>query len=459
MRFRSAQGRGALLATVLGSGVAFLDGSVVNVALPTLDRELHAGLAGLQWAVDAYLLTLASLLLIGGALGDRFGRRKVFVVGLGWFALASAVCGAAPSIELFCAARAVQGMGAALLVPGSLALLRSAFHPDDQGQAIGAWSGLSGVTTAVGPVLGGWLISAYSWRWIFLINLPLAALAVWAAQRFVPEEKPPSVPSPVDLPGAATGALGLAGVTFCLIEGPTIGWAAPAVLVAGAAGLGLLALFFVLEARGASPMLPLQLFRVRAFAGTNATTLCVYFGLGGAMFLLLLQLQRVAGYSPLTSGAALVPITLLLLALSSRVGALSSRTGPRLWLTFGPFGVATGLCLLSGAKGQASYVWSVLPGVLVMGLGLAATVAPLTSAVLSSVEARFAGVASGVNNLVARLAGLLAVALLPGVARLSTARSAEALSQGFSRAMLYSAGFCVVGGVIAFATLRQANDT
>ena len=449
VRLRSARGRGVLLATVLGSGVAFLDGTIVNVALPVLGRELHADMAGLQWTVDAYLLTLTALLLLGGSLGDALGRRKVFVAGLAWFAIASAACGFAPSIGALVAARAVQGAGAALLVPGSLAVLRSSFAEDDQGQAVGAWAGLSGVTTALGPLLGGWLITAWSWRVVFFLNLPLAAAAAVVGLRCIPESRA-SGPLRIDVPGAAAATLGLGGCVYALIEAPARG---PGVAAAATLGAACLAAFVWIEARSPQPMLPLDLFRSRQFSGANAVTLAVYFALGGATFLLIIHLQSVLGYSPLAAGAALTPITLLLLVLSPPAGKLASRLGYRAPMTVGPLIAAAGVALLAGLGRGSSYVSGVLPAMAVLGLGLAATVAPLTTAVLAGAETRHAGVAAAVNTAISRLAGLLAVALLPLLAGIS-AMDAGSLAAGFPRAMCICAGVCAAGGLCALATLR-----
>jgi EmrB/QacA subfamily drug resistance transporter len=450
LQLHSAQGRGLLLATVLGSGVAFLDTTVVNVALPTLGRELHAGMAGLQWTIDAYLLTLSALLLVGGSLGDLFGRRRIFVLGLAWFAAASAACGFAASTAWLIAARAVQGAGAALLVPGSLAILRESFDERQQGQAIGAWAGLSGVTTAVGPLVGGWLISAWTWRAVFFLNLPLAAAAIWAAVRCVPESRG-ARSTRVDVTGAICATLGLAGVVYALIEAHA---ARTATSAAAVAGVVFLVAFLWIEARRADPMLPLVLFRSRQFSGANAVTLAVYFALGGATFLLVLHLQRVLEYSPLAAGAALTPITLLLLLLSPPAGKLASRIGYRLPMTIGPIATGAGLALLSGIARGSSYVAAVLPGIAVLGVGLAATVAPLTTAVVAGAEERHAGIAAAVNNAVARIAGLLAVALLPLLAGLA-ATDPESLAAGFPRAMWICAAVCAAGGLVALATLRR----
>jgi EmrB/QacA subfamily drug resistance transporter len=457
LRVRSPAGRGALFAVVLGSGVAFLDQTVVNVALPAMDRSLGMGLAGLQWTVDAYLLTLSALLLVGGSLGDRHGRRRVFRVGLVWFAAASAACGLAPSGALLVAARALQGVGAAMLVPGSLALLRGSFLEDDQPQAVGVWAGFSGVTAAAGPLLGGWLVQAVSWRAVFLINLPLVALALWATGRWLPESRDDQAPPRSDAAGAVAATAGLGGLVFALIEGAQVGWRHPMVLMAWAVGAVGAVTFLAVEARTPHPMLPLALFRARRFAGANLTTLAVYFALGGALFLLVLELQTVLGYSPLAAGASLTPITVLLLLLSPPAGRLAKRIGPRAPMTVGPLVAAVGLAMLSRAGGGGGYFRDVLPGVLVLGLGLGATVAPLTSAALEAVEPRHAGIASGVNNAVARVAGLLAVALLPLAGRLLA--SAPAMNAAaFTAALRVAAVACALGGAIAFVTMGRRRE-
>jgi EmrB/QacA subfamily drug resistance transporter len=455
VRLATLEGKGVVLAAVLGSGMAFLDGTAVNVALPALQRELGAGLAGLQWTVDAYLLTLSAFLLLGGSLGDLFGQRRIFVVGVVWFALASAACGFMSSTLWLTLARAVQGIGAAVLVPGSLALLRTSISEEDQGAAIGVWAGLSGVTTAIGPLLGGWLVQSVSWRAIFFLNLPLGAAAIWTALRFLP-------PTPgregvrLDVAGATAAAVGIGGVTFALIEGPARGWSWPALLAAGLGVAALLA-FIPLERRPLA-MLPLSLFRSRTFTAANLTTLTVYAGLGCAMFLLAITLQQAAGYSPLAAGAALLPVTVLLLVLSPSAGRLSQRFGARLPLSIGPVVVGLGLLLFLRVQANGSYLSDVLPGAMVFALGLALTVAPLTGAVLSAVDASYAGIASGVNNTVARLAGLLGVAALPwaaGLAGLGTSLGPEALVTGFHRAMVLCAGLAVAGGAVAAWGIRR----
>jgi len=449
----TARGRWVLLAAVLGSGIALLDATVVNIALPTLGRELGADFADLQWTVNAYVLTLAALILLGGSLGDRFGRRRVFVVGAVWFGVASLLCGLAPDVEALIAARALQGIGAALLTPGSLALLQASFTPDDRARAVGAWSGLGGIAAAVGPFVGGLLVEV-SWRLVFLINLPLCAVVVVVALRHVPESRDPAAPPGVDVLGAALGALGLAGVTYALVAAGERG-ASAAVLVTGTAGALALVAFVVVERRARHPMMPVEVFASRQFTAANLVTFAVYAALGGVFFLLVVHLQVVAGFSPLAAGTALLPVTASMLLLSSKAGALAGRIGPRLPMTVGPLLCAVGTLLMRRIGADASYVTDVLPAVLVFGLGLSATVAPLTVTVLAAAPLRHVGVASGVNNAVARTAGLLAVAVLPLVAGLTGADVPTAFERGFDTAMLLSAGLLVAGGVVAAVAISD----
>jgi EmrB/QacA subfamily drug resistance transporter len=437
------EARWVLLATVLGSGVAFLDGTVVNVALPVIAEDLDASLGDLQWVLNAYLVTLSALVLLGGSLGDRYGRKRVFLIGLGVFTAASVACGLAPGVAVLVAARAVQGVGAALLVPGSLAIIAASFHPDDEARAVGAWSGLGGIAVALGPFVGGWLIDSVSWRLAFFVNLPMAA-AVVVASRHVPETNAEES-EPLDIGGALLASLGLALATYGLIERSAV--------VGAAGGLALVA-FLAVEARHATPMLPLAIFRSRQFSGANGTTLAVYAALSGAFFLLVLQLQVVLGYSALEAGSALLPVTVLMLVLSSRAGALAQRIGPRLPMTLGPVGVAAGLVLWSGVDDGSRYATGVLPGAVVFGLGLSLTVAPLTATIMAAADRAHLGVASGVNNAVARLAGLLAVATLPALVGLDTSGSARSLDDGVDQALLISAGLALAGGLVALATVR-----
>jgi len=347
LRYSSRTGRWVLAATVLGSGIAALDATVVGIALPAIGRDFHATVASMQWVIDGYTLPLAGLLLLGGALGDVHGRRKVFVIGTVWFALASLACGLAPNADFLIAARALQGVGAALLTPGSLAILQASFAPDDRSKAIGAWSGLGGVATAIGPFLGGWLIGAVSWRLVFFINLPVAAAVVVIAARHVPESRAPGPRQPLDAAGAATISLALAGLTYGLIAASADGWASPTVLTSLLAGAALLAAFCVVELRSSHPMLPLTIFRTRQFSAANAVTFVVYGALGGALFLVPVVLQVVSGYSALAAGTAMLPLTAIMLALSARSAALSARIGPRLQMTVGPIVIGVGMVLFT----------------------------------------------------------------------------------------------------------------
>ncbi len=418
IRIAQPSGRWVLLATVLGSSMAMLDATVVNVALPTIGRDLGASLGGLQWTISAYTLTLAGLILLGGALGDRLGRRRVFAVGVVWFALASALCGLAPNIGVLIGARALQGVGGALLAPGSLAIIQATFVPEDRPRAVGAWSGLGGVAGAVGPFLGGWIVLAAGWRWVFLLNLPLAAAVLAVALRHVPESSDPSAHGRFDIRGAVLAALALTGITYALIEASGQG-AMGGVVFAAVVGLAAAVAFVVAERRRerhaerVPPMLPLDVFASRQFTVVNLVTFIIYGAFGGILFLLVLQLQVVSGFSPLTAGTALLPLTVLMLLLSERAGALAQRTGPRWPMTVGAALCAAGTLLMTRIGAHASYLADVLPGVCVFGLGLSLVVAPLTATVLASADVRHAGVASGVNNAVARAAGLLAVAGLP----------------------------------------------
>jgi EmrB/QacA subfamily drug resistance transporter len=452
--FASPQGRWLLLASILGSGLAGIDATVVNVALPAIGRSFDASFTTLQWTVTAYSFTLASFILLGGGLGDRLGRRRVFVVGVVWFALSSLLCGIAPTADVLVGSRALQGVGAALLTPGSLAMLQASFVPEDRARAIGTWSGLGGVATAVGPFLGGWLVDVASWRWVFLINLPLAALVVWIAARRVPESRDVNAVHGLDLWGAALGAVALGGISFGLNEAGSGGALA---LPAGLLGVLAAAAFVVVERRAAHPMLPPQVFRSAQFTAANAVTFVAYAAIGVAFFLLVIQLQVVAGYGPVAAGTSLLPITVVMLALSSRSGALASRIGPRLQMTVGPFVCAAGFLLLLRVGRDTSYLLEVVPAVVVIGLGLATMVAPLTATALAAAPDEHAGLASGVNNAVARTGGLVAVAGVPALVGLDGRVYADpaAFDHGFAMALWVCAGLMAVGGVLAGLGIRN----
>jgi EmrB/QacA subfamily drug resistance transporter len=453
----TAQARWVLAATVLGSGIASLDATVVGVALPTIGRDLRTGVASLQWLVTAYTLTLAAFLLLGGALGDRLGRRRIFSIGVVWFAVASAACAAAPTAGSLIAARAVQGVGAALLTPGSLAILQASFRSEDRARAIGAWSGLGGLANAAGPLVGGELIAVSSWRWVFLINVPIAAVTLALTSRHVPESRDESATGRLDVGGAVLAVCALTGLIYGLIEGPTRGWTDPVVVIMLGAAVAAGGAFVVLERRVGSPMLPLGIFASRQFNAANATTFVVYAALSGALFLLPTELQVAGGYSPAASGLALLPVTAIMLFGSAPSGRLSARIGPRLQMGAGPLIVAAGLALLSRAATDASYATGVLPGVVVFGVGLACTVAPLTATAMGAAPPGHSGIASAVNNDVARAGGLIAVAVLPPLAGItgSTYLHARALSAGFRTAVLVAAGVCAAGGVLAALTIRN----
>ncbi|MCM0673755.1 MFS transporter [Micromonospora phytophila] len=461
LRMGTNAGRGTLFAAVLASGIVFMDSTVVNVALPRLGEDLGATVPGLQWTVNGYLLMLAAFVLLGGALGDRFGRRRIFLLGVVWFTAASLLCGLAQDTTQLVAARFLQGAGGALLTPGSLAVLQASFHPDDRGRAIGAWAGLSGVSTALGPFIGGWLIDAFSWRWIFFINLPVAVLVMLDALRWVPEsrdeaasrtEGPGHRRRRFDVAGALLGAVALAGLTYALIDAPARGVDSAPVLVAALVGVVAAVLFVLVEhRRGDSAMLPTGLFGSRLFSVLNLFTVLVYAALGGFTFFLAVYLQNVVGWSALLTGIALLPMTVLLLAGSARAGALSAKIGPRLPLAVGPVIAAAGLLLLREVGQGASYWRDVLPGVLLFGAGLTLVVAPLTASVLAAVSDRFAGVASGFNNAASRAGGLLAVAALPLLVGLSGTGYAQRdeLTSAYRGAMLWCAGLLLAGAALA----------
>ena len=412
---RSRQQRLTLIATILGSTVVFLDSTVVNVALPSISDNLDAGLAGQQWVVEAYMLTMVSLLLVGGSLGDQFGRRRMFVAGLVAFGATSALCAISPSVEFLIGARALQGIAGALLVPGSLAIVAATFEGAERGRAVGTWTAWTGIATVIGPAGGGALIGLLSWRAIFWVNLPLIAATVALTLRAVQESRDPDAFHGIDWVGIGLSAAGLGGPVFALIEQPTHGWSDPLVWIQLIGGVACFALFLFYETRARNPMLDLGLFRIRNFSVANLTTLATYAGLIGGLFFVGLYLQQVADYTPLQAGLATTPISLLLFFLSPRFGRFASGTGPRLPMTAGPIVGGLGLLLMLRVGTDADYATEVLPAILVFGLGLAATVAPLTATVLDSVAERRVGIASGVNNGVSRVAGLLAIAVLGAV--------------------------------------------
>jgi EmrB/QacA subfamily drug resistance transporter len=460
LAYASRQGRWVLLATVLGSGLAQLDGTVVNVALPRIGTDLHAGLTSLQWTLNAYTLALSGLLLLGGSLGDRLGRRRIYVIGVVWFTVASVLCGAAPNATVLVLVRALQGVGAALLTPGSLAILQSVYRKEDRATAVGAWSGLGGVATALGPVIGGVLVGVAPWGWrlVFLINVPLAVVVVVTSQKFIPETRDEEATGRLDWVGAVLASVGLAALVFGLTEGPAERW--PAYTVAAVVlGAVVLAGFVLFEHRHPDPLLPLGLFGVHQFTAANLVTFAVYAALSGGLFLLPVELQLVSGFSPVAAGSALLPLTVVMLALSARGGALAQRIGPRWPMTVGPIVAGAGIALFARLDAHSTYLGGVLPAVLVFALGLSATVAPLTSSVLAAAPDHLTGVASAVNNDVARIAGLLAVAVLPSIAGITPQAYADPalLSIGFHRAVLIAGALCALGGVLAFFTISDAG--
>lgn len=450
LRLASAPGRWLLAAMVLGSGMAFLDGSVVSLALPAIDRDLEAGVSGLQWTVNGYTLSLAALILVAGSLGDRLGRRRVFLVGVVWFGAASLLCAVSQNIEMLVAARVLQGVGGALLTPGSLAIISASIHPDDRGKAIGTWSGLAGVTTAIGPLVGGYLVDAVGWRAVFWINLPLVVAIVIITLRHVPESK--GAQERLDLEGAVLTVLALTGLTYGLVAEQWI----PAV-----AGVVVLVAFVVHQLRSPHALVPMTLFADRVFSAANICTFAIYAALSGSMFLLVLQLQYVAGYGPLEAGLATLPMTVLMLLFSSKAGAWGDRVGPRLPMTVGPLVCALGLLLYLRIGEGASFVLDVLPGALVFGTGLTLLVAPLTTAVLAAVPADQTGIASGVNNAVSRTAGLLAVAAIPPLAGIAGAKFADpaVFDPGFRSGTLMCVGLLVVAAATAAFLLRPHDLT
>ncbi len=453
----SRTGRWIIAVTVAGSSMAFLDSTVLSIALPDIGRDLGADTSSLQWVTTGYLLSLVAFILVGGALGDTYGRRRIFEIGVVVFCASSVLCAVAPDTFLLIAARVVQGGGAALLTPGSLAIVQASIAPGDRARAIGAWSGLTGVASAIGPLVGGVLIAAVSWRAIFLLNLPIGVFTFVAGRRHVPETSDPAAVPGIDVLGAVLVAVGLAGVTFWLTGGVGDGAGGP---VVGAVGVVALVAFLVVESHVRAPMLPLGLFRSRQFSAGNAVTFLVYAATGGFFFLFASFLQISLGYSPVEAGAASLPVTVLMLALSARSGALSERIGVRLPLTVGPVVVGVGLLLLSRVTPGDRYLTHVLPGVVVVALGLVILVAPITATVLAAAGEEHAGVGSGINNAVARMGGLLSVAVLPGLTGLTGDEFyvPSAMTDGFSSSMVICAVLAVSGGVLASITIRDRRE-
>ena len=448
LRVNDRRGRLVLVTTVLGSGVALLDSTIVNVALPTIGRDLGADLVGLQWVISAYALTLAALILLGGSLGDRFGRRRTFILGVAGFGITSLLSALSPNIQALVAARAVQGVAAALLTPGSLAILQSSFHPADRMRAIGTWTGALSIAAASGPLVGGWLIG-YDWRWAFWVNVPLCVVVIVMAIRYVPESRNPAASKAIDISGVVFGALGLAGVTYALTAWPTLGLNGVTV-VTGAGGALSLAAFVLTEQHSRHAMMPTSLFASRTFSVINSVTFAVYAALSGALVFLVLFLQVVAGWTALEAGTATLPLSVVMLLLASRFGTLATRIGARPLMISGPLIAATGFVLLSLSPSDPSYALNVLPGVALLGLGLAMTVAPLTGTVLGAAPDELAGTASGVNNAVARTAGLVAVAALPAIVGLSGNDYADAasLAPAYRTALLICAAAMAAGAAL-----------
>lgn len=432
-----------LIATILGSGVVFLDGTIVNLALPKISTGLGADFSDLQWIADGYLLSLSALILLGGSLGDIFGRKRLYLIGLVGFGLASLLCGLSPNTGFLIAFRILQGVFGALLVPGGLAIINTNFAKEDRGAAIGKWSAWSGILAAIGPLAGGYIIDAASWRWIFFINVPLIVICGLLAAKSI-EESQDKRTRRLDVKGALLAAFGLSGITYGLIEGPVINWQSKAV-VPLALGVIVAAVFIWYESRAKDPMVNLSLFKSRNFSGSNLMTFAMYGALAGFMFSLVIYMQTKLGYSAIKAGASLLPVSLMLLFFSSRVGALSSKIGPRYFLTAGPIIASAGMFLLINYKPGDSYWLFLLPRVMLFSIGLVLLVAPLTTTVMTSVEDSSSGIASGINNAVSRIAGLVVIAVL----------GLFGAGQVYEFGMALSAGLALVGGVISYLMIRN----
>jgi EmrB/QacA subfamily drug resistance transporter len=442
-----ARGRWVVAATIAASGMALLDGTIVNIALPAIDDDLDAGTVGLTWTVNAYTLTLSALILLGGSLGDRLGRRRIFVIGVIWFAIASLLCGIAPSIGLLVAARGLQGIGGALLTPGSLAILQASFRPEDRSRAIGIWSGFGATAAVIGPLLGGWLLDVANWRWVFLVNLPVAGIVLLLA-RHIPETKDAEAPRRSDVVGVLLAVAGLGALTY----GLTV--ASLPLTLAGTVGV---IAFVVHQSRTATPMMPLDVFRSRTFSSTNLVTFLVYAALSGMVLWLVIALQVVAHQSPMRAGFALLPLTVCMMLLSPLAGAVSERIGPTVPMTVGPLIMAGSVAALTRVDTHTSYLTDVLAPTIVFGIGLATMVTPLTATALAAVPDHRAGIASGVNNAVARIGGLLAIAILPVVTAIGPDGfdDATTLRPAFVMAMWICAGLLAAGGLLSAAFVRR----
>ncbi|HEV8462384.1 MAG TPA: MFS transporter [Gaiellaceae bacterium] len=448
----AARNRLILIACILGSVIVFVDGSVVNVALPAIQDDLGGGLALQQWVVDAYLLTLGSLILVGGSLGDIFGPRRVFLLGIIGFGAASVLCAIAPDGNTLIVARALQGVAGAVLTPAGLAVITTTFRGEDRGAAIGAWTAWTGIAFVIGPLVGGWFVTHTSWRWVFLINVPVALVTSALVAYAVPRREPGNVRKRVDVVGAVLCALGLAGPVFALIEAPRRGWGSPVILVSLIGGILVFALFLLWESRTEQPMLPLRLFRLRNFSFANIETFAVYAGLSTLTFFLTLFIQQLAGYSAFQAGLALVPISVVMFVLSPRIGRLSMRNGPRFFMGFGPLVAGVAILGLVRLDSDFSYGLDLLPPLILFSVGLSMTVAPLTATVLADADETDAGIASGVNNAVARVAGLLGIAIV-GAAIAGPSNQLDL--SGFRMSMAITAALILAGGVIGLVGIRN----